>query len=108
MARKTLPPEALVDLRRRLATLPSRSPERRRLIQETAAFYGVSPQTLYRVLGQWGTPRAAHRADTGLPRVVPTAALERYLELSAAVKVRTAHGKGRHLSTGEAIRLLEA
>lgn len=107
MARKTLPPEAVVDLRRRLATLPSRSPERRRLIQETAAFYGVSPQTLYRVLGQWGKPRAAHRADAGLPRVLPTAELERYLELIAAVKVRTANGKGRHLSTGEAIRLLE-
>jgi hypothetical protein len=107
MARKTIPPEALVDLRRRLTTLPSRSPERRRLMQETAAFYGVSHQTLYRALGQWGKPRAANRADSGLPRVLPTAELERYLELIAAVKVRTANGKGRHVSTGEAIRLLE-
>jgi hypothetical protein len=34
--------------------------------------------------------------------------LERYLELIAALKVRTSNGKGRHLSTGEAIRLLES
>jgi hypothetical protein len=76
-------------------------------MQETAAFYGVSPQTLYRALGHWGKPRAANRADAGLPRVLPTAELERYLEVIAAVKVRTANGKGRHVSTGEAIRLLE-
>lgn len=36
MSRKSLPVEALAELRRRLHTLPSRSPERRRLIQETA------------------------------------------------------------------------
>jgi hypothetical protein len=33
--------------------------------------------------------------------------LERYCELVAALKVRTSNKKGRHLSTGEAIRLLE-
>jgi hypothetical protein len=33
--------------------------------------------------------------------------LERYLELIAALKVHTSNGKGRHLSTGEAIRVLE-
>jgi hypothetical protein len=107
MARTIIPPEALVDLRRRLSPLPARSPERRRLMHETAAFYGVSQQTLYRALGQRGQLRAASRADHGLPRVLPLAELERYLELIAAVKVRTANGKGRHLSTGEAIRLLE-
>jgi hypothetical protein len=107
MARKTIPPEALVELRRRLGALPLRSPERRRLMQETAAVYGVSEKTLYRLLGQRRKPRAAHRADCGLPRVLPKAELERYLELIAAVKVRTSNGKGRHLSTGEAIRLLE-
>ena len=37
-----------MDLRWRLSTLPSRSPERRRLMHKTAAFYGVSQQTLYR------------------------------------------------------------
>jgi hypothetical protein len=33
--------------------------------------------------------------------------LERYCELIAALKVRTSNRKGRHLSTAEAIRLLE-
>jgi hypothetical protein len=33
--------------------------------------------------------------------------LERYCELIAAIKVRTSNKKQRHLSTGEAIRLLE-
>ena len=56
---------------------------------------------------QHGKPRAVHRADRGQPRLLPKAAWERYLELIAAVKLRTSNGKGRHLSTAEAIRLLE-
>jgi hypothetical protein len=47
------------------------------------------------------------RADRGVPRVLPPAELERYLELIAALKIRTSNRKGRHLSTTEAIRLLE-
>ena len=46
MSRKAIAPEAILDLRRQLGTLPPRSTERRRLIQETAAFYGVSEPTL--------------------------------------------------------------
>src|SRR5207237_5097940 len=52
-------------------------------------------------------PRSLGRADRGAPRVLPQAELERYLELIAALKVRTSNGKGRHLSTREAIRVLE-
>jgi len=103
-----IPAEALRDLRRRLATLPPRSPERRRLMHETARLYGVSEQTLSRVLSQQGKPHAVtRRTDRGLPRVLPKGDLDRYLELIAAVKLRTTNRKGRHLSTGEAIRLLE-
>jgi hypothetical protein len=103
-----IPAEALMDLRRRLATLPPRSPERRRLMHETACLYGVSEQTLYRVLRQQGKPHTVtRRMDRGVPRVLPKGELDRYLELIAAVKLRTTNRKGRHLSTGEAIRLLE-
>ena len=107
MPRKAIPAESLVDLHRRLSLLPPRAPERRRIMQETATLYGVSEQTLYRAVQQHGRPRAVNRADRGQPRVLPKAELERYLELIAAVKVRTANRKGRHLSTTEAIRLLE-
>ena len=107
MARKAIPAEALVDLRRRLSPLPPRAPERRRLMQETAALYGVSEQTLYRAVQQHRKPRAVNRSDRGEPRVLPKTELERYLELVAAVKLRTSNLKGRHLSTTEAIRLLE-
>lgn len=108
MPQHAIPAEAVMDLRRRLATLPPRSPERRRLMHETARLYGVSEQTLYRVLRQQSKPRAVtRRMDRGVPRVLPQGDLTRYLELIAAVKLRTTNGKGRHLSTGEAIRLLE-
>jgi hypothetical protein len=107
MARKAIPAEALIDLRRRLGTFPSRSPERRRILQETAALYGVSEPTLYRLLRQRNHLHVVGRSDRGVPRLLPPAELERYLELIAAVKLRTANRKGRHLSTGEAIRLLE-
>ncbi len=46
MRRKQLPAEALVDLRRRLAGLTPRSAERRSLMQETAALYGISEKTI--------------------------------------------------------------
>jgi hypothetical protein len=46
----SLPPEALIDLRHRLRTLPSRSATRRQVIQEMAAVYAVSEATVYRAL----------------------------------------------------------
>jgi hypothetical protein len=108
MSTKSLSAEALVDLRRRLSTLPARSPERHHVIHETAATYGVSESTIYRALRARLYPRAVHRVDRGTPRVLPQAQLERYCELIAAMKLRTTNKKGRHLSTAEAIRLLEA
>ena len=107
MSRHTISSEALSDLRRQLDPLPPRSAERRHRIQAAAAFYGVSEPTLYRLLRPRRHPRSLGRADRGVPRVLPKAALARDLELIAALKVRTSHGKGRHLSTGEAIRVLE-
>ncbi|CDN10655.1 putative integrase protein [Richelia intracellularis] len=38
---------------------------------------------------------------------MPKATLERYWEVIAALKIRTCNAKGRHLSTVQAIRLLE-
>ncbi|KAA8685034.1 MULTISPECIES: integrase [Pseudomonas syringae group] len=107
MPRKTLPTEVLVDLSRRLATLPTRSHERRLLIASTAQAYGVSEPTLYRALAERVRPKALRRADRGVPRLLPTEEMERYCELVAAIKVRTSNKKGRHLSTGQSIRLLE-
>ena len=48
MPKKQLVAEALIDLHRRLIALPTRSHERRIVMQETANLYGVSEQTLYR------------------------------------------------------------
>jgi hypothetical protein len=105
---KQIPAEALLDLRRRLETLPPRSPERRLLMQETAHLYGVAEVTLYRALRFQARPRALWRVDRGEPRVLPKATLVRYCEIIAAIKVRTSNKQGRHLSTAETIRLLEA
>lgn len=103
--KQSLPAEALVDLRRRLSTLPPRSAERRHVIQDTAHLYGLSEATLYRTLRE--RLRPLRRADYGQPRVMPQEQLERYCAIIAALKVRTANAQGRHLSTAEAIRLLE-
>jgi hypothetical protein len=74
---------------------------------ETAALYGVSQATLYRALQEQVRPKALRRTDCGQTRILPTADMEKYCELIAAIKVRTSNKKGRCLSTGEAIRLLE-
>lgn len=107
MPKKQIPTEAIVDLRRRLDQLPPRSTERRALVQESAQLYGVSEDTVYRVLRERKQVRQMRRVDCGVPRVIPQATLSHYCEVIAAIKVRTSNRKGRHLSTVEAIRLLE-
>jgi len=72
MPKKQLVAEVLIDLHRRLSTLPTRSHERRMIMQETANLYGVSEQTLYRALAQRARPRALRRSDRGTPRVAKT------------------------------------
>jgi hypothetical protein len=96
-----------MELRNSLDRLPARSKERRVLIEETAELYGVSTVTIYRALKEYITPRSVRRADYGKPRVMPQQTLLRYCEIIAALKVRTSNGQGRHLSTTQAIRLLE-
>lgn len=107
MPTKQISAEALLDLHRRLTMLSPRSHERRLVMQDTARLYGVSEATLYRALAARGRPKIVRRVDRGTPRILPQAQLERYCELIAAIKVRTSNKKQRHLSTGEAIRLLE-
>ena len=102
-----IPHEALISLRHRLETLPARHADRKDMIAAAAELYGVSRATLYRGLRRQLHPRPLHRADRGKPKVIPAAELERYCETIAAMKLRTLNGKGRHLSTAQAIRILE-
>ncbi len=102
-----IPHEALASLRHRLATLPARHPDRKNLIANAAALYGLSRSTLYRGLRQQPRPKPLHRADRGRPKVAAAAELERWCETIAAMKLRTLNGRGRHLSTAGAIRILE-
>ncbi len=54
-----VPNEALATLRRRLATLPARHPERKLPMDSTAQLYAVSRATLYRLLRpDWREGRA--------------------------------------------------
>jgi hypothetical protein len=69
--------------------------------------YGLSEYTLYKTLRERLKPRAVRRRDHRQPRMMPRRQLERYCEIIAALKLRTSNGKGRHLSTREAIRLME-
>lgn len=107
MPKKEIPAEAIIDLRRRLDQLPSRSKERRVLVQEIAQLYGISEDTVYRTLRENIQVKSVRRTDYGVPRVIPLQGLERYCEIIAAIKIRTSNRKGRHLSTVQAIRLLE-
>ena len=107
MTRRGIPIETLMELRQRLDQLPPRSKERRILIEETAQLYGVSTITIYRALKKYRTPKSVRRADCGQPRVMPKQTLVRYCEIIAALKKRTINEQDRHLSTVQAIRLLE-
>jgi len=97
----------LVELRSRLDLLPKRSKKRAELIEDSAKFYGVSMSTLRRMLRERSRIKSITRADYDQPRVVDQSKMERFCQVIAAIKVRTCNKKGRHLSTPEAIRLLE-
>jgi hypothetical protein len=77
------------------------------MVEETAATYDVSVDTLYRALRERSRPVSAHRLDKGKPRKLSRAEMERYCEVIAAFKIRTCNKKGRHISTARAIELLE-
>jgi len=106
MAGVAVPIEALAMLRRRLAALPARHPQRGPLLSSTAELYDVSRATLYRLLRGERRPRDTQRGDRGTPRVMPAAEIERWCEIIAAMKVRTTNRKGRHLSTVRILQLL--
>jgi DNA invertase Pin-like site-specific DNA recombinase len=65
--RKRLPGEALINLRRRLDTLPPRRPQRTTLLQNAAGLYGVSRATLPDDPGACGgaVSRRATRTGSG-------------------------------------------
>ena len=73
MRRRRPSDETLVTLRRRLADLPARSPERQRLLQGCADLHGVSIATVYRALREQFRPRSLHRRDRGRPAQAATA-----------------------------------
>jgi hypothetical protein len=55
--RKRIPGEALINLRRRLDTLPPRHPDRTTLLQNAVSLYDVSRATLCRQLQQQIRPK---------------------------------------------------
>ncbi len=79
-----VPIEALATLRRRLAALPARHPDRKHLMNSTAQLYAISRATLYRLLRGNRRPKDASRADRGVTRVMPADELERVCEIVAA------------------------
>jgi hypothetical protein len=98
MSRQQIPLTALVSLRQRLDLLPSRCPSRKLLIVETANLYGISVDTLYRLLREQSRPKSLRRADRGQPRKLSSKEMESYCEIIAAFKIRTSNKKGRHIS----------
>lgn len=101
-----VPLEAIVTLRRRLAALSARHPERLLLMDSTANLYGVSRATLYRLLRGDRRAKDAHRSDRGKPRILTTLEIERWCKIVAALKVRTTNKKGRCLSNARILELL--
>lgn len=107
MNKRTVPAEALANLRVRLAELSPRSVERKTLIAKVADLYDVSRASIYRALNDQPRPKSARRADFGQSRKVSTEELDKYCKLIAALKVRTENKKRHHISTAKAIEILE-
>jgi hypothetical protein len=104
---KKIPEERLLELQRRLDRLPSRSSDRRTIIVEFAHLYSVSESSVYRALRSKKSPKSLRRIDAGKSRILPQSQMEQYCTVIAAMKFRTKNNKNHHLSTAEAIRILE-
>ncbi|NET71367.1 MAG: transposase family protein [Sphaerospermopsis sp. SIO1G2] len=104
---KRIAPEILTDLKHRMDVLPARSSERREIIENAAELYGISESNIYRQLQGLREAKTIRRSDHGMPRVITKAEMEHYCELIAALKIRTSNKQGRHISTANAISLLE-
>jgi hypothetical protein len=102
----TVPVEAIVALRRRLAALPARHPERQPLMASTAELYDISRATLYRLLRGERRPKDAQRADRGQSRIMPAGEIEWWCEVVAAMKSRTTNRQGRRLSTRRILQIV--
>lgn len=102
----TVPIEAIVTLRRRLAALPARHPERQPLMASTAKLYDISRATLYRLLRGERRPKDAHRADRGQSRTMSADEIEWWCEVVAAMKSRTTNRQGRRLSTKRILEIV--
>ncbi len=107
MARKQIPEERLIELLNKLNLFSPRSAERKIFIKNFADLYGVSLNTVYRSLREIKNPKPLKRIDAGSPRNLDIKVLEEYCQVIAAIKIRSNNKKGHHLSTAEAIRLLE-
>lgn len=108
MGRKAgIPAETLLGLRRRLTSLPTRAPERRREVERVAELFGVSAATVYRALKALHRPKDMRRADRGRPRALTEREMTHLCEVIAALKIRTGNRQGRRLSTDRAIEILE-
>ena len=71
--------EVVLALRQRLDRLPPKSAERVAQVASVAELYGVSTDTVYRLLRGVHKPKAARRTDCGQSRVLPKAELEEYV-----------------------------
>lgn len=107
MPRKKIPEERIWELRNRVDVFPKHSSERKKIIEAFAELYGVSAGSVYRALRNQRKPKGLNRSDAGIPRILPVSEMEEYCRIIAAMKLRTLNKKGHHLSTSEAIRLLE-
>ena len=107
MPQKKIPLERLIALQQEMSVFPTRSVEKKHIIQDFASLYNVSMNTVYRCLRELRRPKALQRSDAGNPRILRKLELDYFCQLIAAMKIRTLNKKGRHLPTTECIRLLE-
>lgn len=107
MAKKQIPEDRLIELQNKISLFSARSLDKKRIVRDFADLYGVSTNTVYRSLRDIRKPRPIRRSDAGNPRRINKKELEKYCAVIAALKIRSMNKKGHHLSTAEAIRLLE-
>jgi len=107
MPEKKIPEERLIELQNKLSLFPSKSSDKKIIITEFADHYGVSVNTVYRRLRERKRPKPVRLSDFGTPRNISRTEMVRYCQIIAAMKIKTNNKKNHHLSTSEAIRLLE-
>ena len=104
---KAIPEEYLIALHNKLMDLSARDPKRMELLYHASENFNVSISTIRRYLQNYHKLKIKRRFDYNKPRKISHENIIKFCKAIAVLQEGSVSKKGRHLSTGRVIWILE-